>query len=632
MKKKLTVAPKFLYRAGIQPWRSYCAGAPHNSIINPNKLNNPRRRLYQRSERLRAQSAPPAKTCTDIVLQNLSLPQSSDYQHQVQDGGNASTSAVQGSVGGANDTTTTSVCSTNDNYNNKNNRINNSTLNGVSAQVSAAVASGSTTTATITVACSCNNSAYTVLDRQSSAQQQGIAASSENLEICKQCKGNQTSHYTNTNSPPHLSKHNIELQETVLCYSDESSMRAPIYATPPATGKSSTLSVSFIGDDTPSQNKQNESAAVASIPNPPRSQEAAVFSNPAGQVQLNYFNINASSVSLKSRPPSALRSNSTALKGHDSNSSKLSLKLNTRPRTAPNRNKKAARQQSAKASISQKSLSTTPVPGSLTDPNIQRAPLVPTLVSFDANGPAKSWNVAPKKIQPSTIRHKTYAQWRSPSYIDINRVASREKSTAEDTYSSLRPNADESTTRAALNRLSQTKLQQQRLSNNKPKTTNVQEFGSNHQIIHQSLPSTHHTTTPRVVRSQQKHHNNNTPSPHRSRTSLATPNTTAVNSINTHSPSTLYRHCKQNSNQPPSSNSLSGSIVSTYTQHANTIKPGTLNRKTTTASSNSGSAQAKTQNGIIVRNIRVTSAIRNPKQQNASQPSALGFISKKQKW
>lgn len=228
------------------------------------------------------------------------------------------------------------------------------------------------------------------------------------------------------NQEAHLTKQNLELENTVLCYTDEA-MKGPIYSTPPAQAKTSTSSPGFIFEDGHLEPKP------PIVPNPRDSTSGC-----GTQVQLNYFNINASSVSLKCRPPSARGGNplKNSVSGTVQARGALAPKCG-RPRTAPARRKQSA---SAKNPVSD-NRSTTSIgsqrqivyPGV----DVQRAPLVPTLVSFDANGPAQCWNVAPKKVQPSTVRHKhVYSQWRSPSLSDMNRAAAQLNRSTSDAISS----------------------------------------------------------------------------------------------------------------------------------------------------------------------------------------------------
>lgn len=235
-----------------------------------------------------------------------------------------------------------------------------------------------------------------------------------------------------TGNSTHLTKQNLELENTVLCYTDEA-MKGPMYSTPPVQSKTSTATLSFI-----CENPDVHIGPKPAIPNPRDSSVQC-----GTQVQLNYFNISASSVSLKCRPPSARTANvlKQSTSGIVLGGSAATGPKFLRPRTAPARRKPghAGPISPVKSSTSISSASRQQQLGAM---DIQRAPLVPTLVSFDAHGPAQCWNVAPKKVQPATVRHKhVYSQWRSPSsFADTNRTAAQlKRSTPDTTSSSQRP-------------------------------------------------------------------------------------------------------------------------------------------------------------------------------------------------
>ena len=149
-------------------------------------------------------------------------------------------------------------------------------------------------------------------------------------------------------------------------------MKGPIYSTPPVLSKNSNSGVSFICD-----NPEAHMGPKPAIPNPRDSSVQC-----GTQVQLNYFNINASSVALKSRPPSG-RSVS-ALKQHHLNGQEAVGQRSLRPRTAPARRKQTG--QDGNSSVMSVKSSTSMMSQPI---DVQRAPLVPTLVSFDAHGPAQ---------------------------------------------------------------------------------------------------------------------------------------------------------------------------------------------------------------------------------------------------
>ena len=142
-------------------------------------------------------------------------------------------------------------------------------------------------------------------------------------------------------------------------------MRSPIYATPPtADGKRSASKLSFVGEggikdviDYPTRN---------TIPNPPRSREAAVYlkskkiSKSDQRKSMNYFNITASSISIGSRPNSSLKLN----KNGNHSESGLKTEKVIRPKTAPNKKTGVVKKES---DIN-------------LEKNDQRAPLVPTEV------------------------------------------------------------------------------------------------------------------------------------------------------------------------------------------------------------------------------------------------------------
>lgn len=173
-------------------------------------------------------------------------------------------------------------------------------------------------------------------------------------------------------SPNKTTKNNSRYSRPHSSYqispSHTQNMRSPMYASPPtADGKRSVSKLSFVGEG--GQQEIIEYPSRHTIPNPPRSKEAAVYlkskkvTKSDQKKSMNYFNISASSISIGSRPSSCLKGGVFKLEENK----KLGGKKNSRPKTAPNKN----RGQEISKKVSDTSI------GKM-DPNVQRAPLVPT--------------------------------------------------------------------------------------------------------------------------------------------------------------------------------------------------------------------------------------------------------------
>lgn len=236
-----------------------------------------------------------------------------------------------------------------------------------------------------------NNDLGTEYSNKSAYQLSTNPRQSNNTEITP--KGFKKNHTARAKSAPirkfseettvAASEINITLDETKFVKVYPSDMiKAPIYAIPSKYSFHSEASASKI----------QEWRRKPTIPSSRFIKSEQIVSN-----QL----LSTSSVKIKERPKTVNKSEN--------------IKQIDRPKTAPNKVPRQMQFQTRPQNVIKQRESRE---------NIDRSPLVPTLVSFETSGKGLStWNVSPKRFQPNVQRHKiVYSNWKRPKNTPMDNV------------------------------------------------------------------------------------------------------------------------------------------------------------------------------------------------------------------